>query len=313
MFTPLLREFLAHAHDGMADDAIAVEHAVIIHLTPNVSSIVRDGFLTGETDFRRLVASARSASDDDSSNAPGLSLGYSEDAIHEIARRLSEGSAEAAVVVAPAVRLGLRFVFDGYDLDPTRVIAISRKGDEFEVEGRSLELEQAIRAASAAAILAEEDHEEHRRARQETGFWGKAGAGCVVVSRSTGRILIGLRSQAVMEPGTWGTFGGAMDRGLTPELMALKELRQETGFTGAVELIPLYVFEAPAGSFRYFNFAAVVDDEFEPELNWEHSDAKWFELDCLPNGLHFGLQKVVESSESLAILRDYRPRAARMP
>ena len=39
-------------------------------------------------------------------------------------------------------------------------------------------------------------------------FWGKSAAGVLPLCPKTGRVLLTLRSQEVMEPGTWGIPGG---------------------------------------------------------------------------------------------------------
>ena len=49
---------------------------------------------------------------------------------------------------------------------------------------------------------------EHRRALNQTGFWGRQGAGCVFLAQDTGRLCLAHRSSAVEQPGTWGTWGG---------------------------------------------------------------------------------------------------------
>ena len=57
-----------------------------------------------------------------------------------------------------------------------------------------------------------EDDSDHAEALQQTGFWGRAGAGVLFLARDTGRILIAHRSADVEQPDTWGTWGGAIDR-----------------------------------------------------------------------------------------------------
>lgn len=63
------------------------------------------------------------------------------------------------------------------------------------------------------AVTIEEDYdpsrEQHRAAKEETGFWGRRGAGCLFLSNQTERILFAHRSDEVLEPNTWGTWGGA--------------------------------------------------------------------------------------------------------
>ena len=155
---------------------------------------------------------------------------------------------------------------------------------------------------------AEEQTKAHVAALEETGFWGRQGAGCIVMARSTGRILVGFRSEEVVEPFTWGCWGGAIDDGESPVEAALREVREECGYPGGASAEPLLVFRS--GSFRYSNFLVTVDEEFHPSLNRETSDAGWFELDHLPSPLHFGLEALFADRASMETIREAASHAA---
>ena len=144
---------------------------------------------------------------------------------------------------------------------------------------------------------------EHRDSLNKTGFWGKAGAGAIIIARSTGRLLIPKRSPYVEQPNTWGVWGGAIDPNENPKEAARREIAEECGYTGKIELFPLYVFHAATSDFKYFNFLGVVDDEFTPRLDWETSEAEWFDLTRLPSPLHFGLKAVLNDTDSLNIIQ----------
>jgi len=117
-------------------------------------------------------------------------------------------------------------------------------------------------------------------------------------ARSTGRFLIAYRSGGVMEPRTWGTIGGRIDEGETAAEAAWREFEEETGQDGndlGLELQPLFRFVDPEAGFQYFNFLGLVDDEFEPEANWETDEWRWVTQHEL-RGLkkkHFGLKALV--------------------
>ena len=140
--------------------------------------------------------------------------------------------------------------------------------------------------------------EDHRRdpwgfpyhLRTATRFWGEAGAGAQIVCSTTGRILLGLRSPMVNEPGTWGGWGGAIDYGESPREGMEREIEEEAGLVGPHTVEPLWTFVK--GSFKYYNFLVVVPREFKPRLSWETSRAAWFDLDDLPSPLHFGFKAV---------------------
>ncbi len=141
-------------------------------------------------------------------------------------------------------------------------------------------------------------------------FWGNFGAGILPICLKTGRILVAYRSIHVNEPHTFGIFGGAIDADgddhtRTPEQAAREELHEEAGYKGHFDVIPAYVFKTPSGSFTYYNFIGLLDDEFEPELDWETESTKWITLqelyDLKPK--HFGLEALIKNSGD--IIRKY--------
>jgi 8-oxo-dGTP pyrophosphatase MutT (NUDIX family) len=147
--------------------------------------------------------------------------------------------------------------------------------------------------------LFEDEHpdDEHFDALHRTGFFGAAGAGCIFFARSTGRILIAHRSQAVEQPGTWGGWGGAINRGEDPEQAVRREVGEETGYHGHYDLIPLYVFKKD--TFRYYNYMIEVEEEFRPVLDWETQGYEWCEWGDWPQPLHFGLIALLSDPASV--------------
>lgn len=139
-------------------------------------------------------------------------------------------------------------------------------------------------------------------------YWGRAGAGVLPRARSTGRFLVQLRSNRVMEPNTWGVIGGRVDADEAPPETALREFEEETGQSAAAThlvLEPLYRFVDPEVGFQYFNFLGWVDDEFMPRTNWETNEWRWVTLTGL-RGLkpkHFGLKELVADGGAATILK----------
>jgi len=138
---------------------------------------------------------------------------------------------------------------------------------------------------------------EHKQAMLETGFWGRAAAGALVLARSTSRLLIAHRAEGTLQAGTWGTWGGAVDAGETPVDAVTRELREEAGFKDDFDSHPLMVFEHDTG-FTYSNFLVIVDHEFEPVLNWETQNFGWFNYGDWPDPLHFGLEQLLNHEPS---------------
>lgn len=154
------------------------------------------------------------------------------------------------------------------------------------------------------------DRDDHAAALRRTGFWGQAAAGCLILALDTGRILIPHRSEHCQQPNTWGTWGGAIDRGESPEVAVLRELSEEAGFEAPVDTIPLFVFRHESG-FRYHNFLITAAREFEPRINWETEAFAWFEFGDWPRPAHFGLAAFLGDPHSLAVIERMSSRANR--
>lgn len=161
-----------------------------------------------------------------------------------------------------------------------------------------------LKAATRLLVTKQELQDaEHQGVLDETGYWGKRGAGCIIMAADTQRILLPLRSSEVTEPGTWGTWGGAIDGGENPAVSVRREVKEEAGYHGKVSLYPLLVFKDPDKGFQYNNYLAVVPSEFTPSLNWETERAQWFEFGKWPRPLHPGLKTLIHDAESLKTIR----------
>lgn len=150
--------------------------------------------------------------------------------------------------------------------------------------------------------LSDEQEEKHQKTLEETGFWGRQAAGCLFLARSTGRLLFANRSKHVLEPNTWGMWGGALDDGETPVHAVTREIVEEAQFHGKVKLVALSVFSHQSG-FRYHNFLAVVDDEFKPVLNWETQGYSWVEFGAWPKPLHQGVAIALKLQSNIQKLK----------
>ena len=130
---------------------------------------------------------------------------------------------------------------------------------------------------------------------EPTNFWGTEAGGVLVYCSTTDRYLILLRSGWVLEPNTWGIISGKLDDDETNiEDAVLREAQEETG-QELGNLIPSFIFEKP--NFKFHNFVCIVDEEFEPILNWENSDYKWVKINEMPDNLHFGLKLLLEKED----------------
>ncbi len=138
---------------------------------------------------------------------------------------------------------------------------------------------------------------EHSKTLSATGFWGKQGAGSIILAKSTSRLLLPFRSARVEQSNTWGVWGGAIDEGDDPKATVKKEMKEEVGYTGTIlDIIPLYVFKDQRTGFQYHNFITIVPEEFQPKLNWETEDYDWVDFGDWPQPLHFGLKALIQQS-----------------
>lgn len=120
---------------------------------------------------------------------------------------------------------------------------------------------------------------------------GPDAAGILLVEPE-GRCLLLLRS----DDGTWALPGGHVEEGdETPLLAALRELGEETGYEGDVEVerATLDARRARSG-FVYWTFGGHVTERFSPLLNAEHTDFGWFSTSDLPSPLHPGVKRLFE-------------------
>ena len=150
-----------------------------------------------------------------------------------------------------------------------------------------------------------DDWETHSENFRRTGFWGTfGGAGAIFLAQDTGRLLLTRRSHRVLQPGTWGTVGGALDHGEGPAEAVIRETREELGVQVQHEDLHLcYVFRDARTQFVYHNYTVLVQAEFEPALNWEVSEHAWVEFGVWPDPLHFGIEAWLQDPEGERTLR----------
>jgi 8-oxo-dGTP pyrophosphatase MutT (NUDIX family) len=143
----------------------------------------------------------------------------------------------------------------------------------------------------------------HEKFTDSSGkYWGNAGAGILFIAEDTGRFLLQHRSKYVTEPGSWGVCGGALDPGEDPATAALREAKEETGYTGPTSS-PEQLYKFQDNKFVYTTFAVWVPHEFEPSKDakdaWEAQGYGWYTFDTLPSPLHFGVKPLLSPLKDL--------------
>jgi 8-oxo-dGTP pyrophosphatase MutT (NUDIX family) len=137
----------------------------------------------------------------------------------------------------------------------------------------------------------------HQQTLDETGYWGKAGAGCLVYCKENKKFLFAHRSAYVLEPNTYGMFGGAIDPNENPLKAALRELKEEAGYTGKTESKLINVFKDTKVGFIFYNYLVIIEKEFTPKLDWESQGYKWCSFNKWPTPTHPKV-KIMLSSNS---------------
>jgi len=129
--------------------------------------------------------------------------------------------------------------------------------------------------------------------------WTGQGAGIFFFCTTTERVLWVKRSDQGDHPNEWAWPGGGVEPGETPEQAALRECQEEIGFNGDVTLRPAYESHSDDG-FVFFTFIGVINKEFIPTLNDEHTDYVWAKFEEPPHPLHPGCQEYLDVAEAQA-------------
>lgn len=131
-----------------------------------------------------------------------------------------------------------------------------------------------------------------------------SGAGVLPISKDSGRALLNFRSGKVSVPHTfsvWGGFSDEEDR--DPKQTAMRELVEESGYTGPINLVNSS--ESVFDDFVYVTFLGLVDNEFTPTLTTESADFRWVtysELVALKPDLHPKFREFVGKEHELLSL-----------
>ena len=121
-------------------------------------------------------------------------------------------------------------------------------------------------------------------------------SGGLFIAKDTHRFLLLLRNQGKTS-GTWGLVGGKKEPADLTVIDALtREIQEEVGNTPAIKkVIPLELFTSNYQNFQYNTYALIVDKEFIPDLNEEHSGYAWCSYDNWPKPLHQGVKNSLNS------------------
>lgn len=116
-------------------------------------------------------------------------------------------------------------------------------------------------------------------------------SGGLLVAKDTKRFLFLLRSQG-KTAGSWGLVGGKKEpHDSTPVDVLRREINEEIGKVPAIKkIIPLELFVSQDLQFQYNTYILLVDKEFIPCLNQEHSGYAWCNYSNWPRPLHHAVR-----------------------
>jgi 8-oxo-dGTP pyrophosphatase MutT (NUDIX family) len=116
-------------------------------------------------------------------------------------------------------------------------------------------------------------------------------SGGIFLAKDTHRLLFLLRTQG-KTAGTWGLVGGRKEpTDITAYDALTREIQEEVGKTPPIKkIIPLELFISNDQHFQYNTYVLLIDREFIPVLNDEHSGYAWCDYENFPKPLHQGVK-----------------------
>lgn len=121
-------------------------------------------------------------------------------------------------------------------------------------------------------------------------------SGGLFFAKDTKRFLFLLRTQG-KTAGTWGGVGGKKEPiDITPFDTLSREISEEVGKCPVIKkTVPLSLFSSDDEKFHYNTYVMIVEKEFIPTLNIEHSGYAWCGYSEWPKPLHRGLKSLLSN------------------
>jgi 8-oxo-dGTP pyrophosphatase MutT (NUDIX family) len=139
-----------------------------------------------------------------------------------------------------------------------------------------------------------------------------AGSFIFIFNPQSRKVLVGRRSPyAEFEPNRWNPFGGTMEINECPILTAMREVYEEGNISpNQYKINPTMMYmdentDKYGNNHRVYLYMGIVDEEFEPTIDDEHTDAKWIHISELPK-LHLfsPLKNALLNPDALNILKE---------
>lgn len=125
----------------------------------------------------------------------------------------------------------------------------------------------------------------------------KEAVGIWFFSQKTKRYLYLLRNDS-KNPEKWGLPGGKKENNETLLETINRECLEEMGtLPEYIKLVPIEKFTTQNSKFIYHTFFCLIEDEFIPILNDEHTGYCWVDKGIIPRPLHPGLWATLKIEE----------------
>lgn len=133
-------------------------------------------------------------------------------------------------------------------------------------------------------------------------------SGILPIASNTKNICLSWRSPNIRQGDVWGIVGGMVEDGVSVASSALREMGEEVGYYGPIELHQAHVLRRKG--FEYHSFIGIVPEEFEfnpeREFAFETSFISWVPYDEVlrmvtqeSHKFHPGLLDLLRESDAL--------------
>lgn len=123
-------------------------------------------------------------------------------------------------------------------------------------------------------------------------------SGALFYSLKTKRFLFLHRTQG-RSNNLWGLVGGTNESAETPWEGLKREIVEEIGNVDIKKTLPLETFVSNDSKFLFHTYVCVVEEEFIPELNYEHNGYAWVSFGHWPKPLHQGLRNTLNNKNNV--------------
>lgn len=97
-------------------------------------------------------------------------------------------------------------------------------------------------------------------------------------------------------------LGGGVEARETLEEAVRREAYEEAGLAIDEPYALHHIGTQGDETFQFTNFLAIIDREFEPVLNSEHTDYSWYTLDSFPEDTHPKMMEALDSPVARILL-----------